>query len=249
MSTETAPPPKYYLLKTEILALIAEEKPGTLIPTERALAERYATSRTTVRQAISELVAEGRLRRIQGHGTFVAPPKLTHVRQLTSFSDDARAQGLQPSATTLALEKVPADAETADRLSIAAGTPVHRLERIRLIDGEPLAHETAYLPGNLTRFKASLEKAGSLYAALADTYGIHIADVEDTVETALAGPEEVRLLGVEMGSPLLVVHRLARDAAGAPVEWTRSVFRGDRFRFVARIKAGRPGDKVLVETR
>lgn len=230
--------PKYYVLKTEILEFIAGEQPGTMIPTERALAERYQTSRTTVRQAISELVAEGKLGRIQGHGTFVAPPKITHVRQLTSFSDDVRAQGLRPDAKVLALGTVKAGPETARKLAVPEGETVHRLERIRLIDGQPLAHEIAYLPGKLPRFKANLEKSGSLYAALADAYGIHIIDVEDTVETGLAGPEEVRLLGLEMGAPLLVVHRLARDFSGVPVEWTRSAFRGDRFRFVARVKSG-----------
>ncbi|BCW63124.1 GntR family transcriptional regulator [Paenarthrobacter sp. MSM-2-10-13] len=239
MSSNVSPStPKYYLLKTEVLGLIAGQRPGTLIPTERALAEKYATSRTTVRQAISELVAEGKLGRIQGHGTFVAPPKVTHVRQLTSFSDDARTQGLRPDSKLLALDVLGSDAEVAAHLGIDQGKPVTRLERIRLIEGEPLAHEVAWLPAKLPRFKSQLAKAGSLYAALADVYGIRIADVEDTVETALAGPAEVRLLGIEMGAPLLLVHRLARDAVGAPVEWTRSAFRGDRFRFVSRVRSG-----------
>ncbi|MFE4198509.1 GntR family transcriptional regulator [Paenarthrobacter sp. NPDC056912] len=238
MSTDVGPAtPKYYLLKTEVLALIAGLQPGTLIPTERALAEKYSTSRTTVRQAISELVAEGKLGRIQGHGTFVAPPKVTHVRQLTSFSDDARTQGLRADSELLALDVVKANADVAAHLGLDQGGPVTRLERIRLIDNEPLAHEIAWLPGKLPRFKSNLAKVGSLYAVLADVYGVRIADVEDTVETALAGPGDVRLLGIEMGAPLLVVHRLARDAAGAPVEWTRSAFRGDRFRFVSRVKS------------
>lgn len=237
MSADAAPP-KYYVLKTEVLALIAGLQPGTLIPTERALAETYKTSRTTVRQAISELVAEGRLGRLQGHGTFVAPPKVTHVRQLTSFSDDARSQGLRPDSKLLALGVTTAEREVAANLELDNGAPVTRLERIRLIDGEPLAHEVAWLPGKLPRFRANLAKAGSLYVALATVYDIHISDVEDTVETALAGPHEVRLLGIEMGAPLLVVHRLGRDSAGAPVEWTRTAFRGDRFRFVSRVKAG-----------
>jgi GntR family transcriptional regulator len=239
MSADTAPAtPKYYMVKTELLARITGLKPGTLIPTERALAQTYATSRTTVRLAISELVAEGKLGRIQGHGTFVAPPKVTHVRQLTSFSDDARLQGLKPGSTLVALDVTKASQEVAAHLGLAEGGLVTRLERIRLIDGAPLAHEVAWLPGRLPRFKASLAKAGSLYAALRDTYGISIAEVEDTVETALAGPGDARILGIEMGAPLLVVNRLARDGKGAPVEWTHSTFRGDRFRFVSRVKSG-----------
>jgi GntR family transcriptional regulator len=228
--------PKYYVLKEQILALIEDAAPGTLIPTERALAEQYGTSRTTVRQAIGELVAEGRLDRTQGRGTFVAPPKVTHVRQLTSFSDDAASQGLTASARILDISQVPADPATARRLAVDAGTEVHRVERIRLVNGEPLAHETAFLAGSLPDLAGNVEIRGSLYSALNEDYGIRISEVEDTVETKLAGPDEVRLLDVEMGAPMLLVHRLGIDADAVPVEWTRSVFRGDRFRFVARMR-------------
>lgn len=228
--------PKYYVLKEQILALIEDAAPGTLIPTERALAEQYGTSRTTVRQAIGELVAEGRLDRTQGRGTFVAPPKVTHVRQLTSFSDDAASQGLTASAVILDISLVPADPAAARRLALEAGTEVHRVERIRLVNGEPLAHETAFLAGSLPGLAHNVETRGSLYSALNEDYGIRISEVEDTVETKLAGPDEVRLLDVEMGAPMLLVHRLGFDADGEPVEWTRSVFRGDRFRFVAKMR-------------
>lgn len=227
--------PKYYVLKEQILTLIEDAVPGTLIPTERALAEQYGTSRTTVRQAIGELVAEGRLDRTQGRGTFVAPPKVTHVRQLTSFTDDAASQGLTASARILDISEVPADTVTAKRLAVEPGAGVHRVERIRLVNGEPLAHETAFLAGELPGLAGNVEVRGSLYSALREDYGIRISEVEDTVETKLAGPEEVRLLDVEMGAPMLLVHRLGLDPDGRPVEWTESVFRGDRFRFVARM--------------
>lgn len=227
--------PKYYVLKEQILTLIEDAVPGTLIPTERALAEQYGTSRTTVRQAIGELVAEGRLDRTQGRGTFVAPPKVTHVRQLTSFTDDAASQGMTASARILDISEVPADTVTAKRLALEPGTGVHRVERIRLVNGEPLAHETAFLAGELPDLAANVEVRRSLYSALREDYGIRISEVEDTVETKLAGPEEVRLLDVEMGAPMLLVHRLGLDPDGRPVEWTESVFRGDRFRFVARM--------------
>lgn len=236
METHAAALPKYYVLKEQILALIEDAAPGTLIPTERALAEQYSTSRTTVRQAIGELVAEGRLDRTQGRGTFVAPPKITHVRQLTSFSDDAASQGLTASAKILDMSTVAADPVTARRLGVDPGTDVHRVERIRLVNGEPLAHETAFLAGALPDLAHNVETRGSLYSALSEDYGIRISEVEDTVETKLAGPDEVRLLDVEMGAPMLLVHRLGFNPEGSPVEWTRSVFRGDRFRFVARMR-------------
>src|SRR6476660_5123056 len=158
--------PKYYVLKEQILTLIEDAVPGTLIPTERALAEQYGTSRTTVRQASGELVAEGRLDRTQGRGTYVAPPKVTHVRQLTSFTDDAASQGMTASARILDISEVPADTVTAKRLAVEPGTGVHRVERIRLVNGEPLAHETAFLAGELPDLAANVEVRGSLYSAL-----------------------------------------------------------------------------------
>lgn len=225
--------PKYYTQKLRIAELIDGAPPGTPLPTERALAEQFGTSRTTVRQALAELVVEGRLERVQGSGTFVAEPKLMHVRQLTSFSQDLTGQ--QPNSVVLSLEYAPATKAVADKLGVRVGSRVHRLERLRCLAEEPLAHETAYLPGKLPRLRDELDRRGSLYQTLREAYGIHITAAEDDVETALASPVEAELLGVDVGLPLLLVHRTAWDQHGNVVEWTRSVFRGDRFRFKAYI--------------
>ena len=105
---------------------------------------------------------------------------------------------------------------------------------MRCASGEPFAHEIAHLPGPLPDLANQLALRGSLYRTLDEVFGIQIASVEDIVETALADTVEASLLGVDTGLPILLVHRTARDADGRVVEWTRSVFRGDRFRFVAR---------------
>ena len=237
MPSSAASVPKYYGVKLELLRLIDGADPGTFIPTERALAETFATSRSTVRQALAELVAEGRLDRTQGSGTFVAPPKLTHVRQLTSFTEDAEALGRTPTSRLLAVERVSLDATSAELLGRRPGEKACRVDRVRSLDGAPLAHEVALLPGSLPALRRELERRGSLYRTLEEAYGIVIAEAEDTVETALAGPEQTALLEIEMGSPLLLVQRLAWDTHGKPVELTRSAFRGDRFCFVARSHA------------
>ena len=67
-----------------------------------------------------------------------------------------------------------------------------------------------------------------------EAYGVRLAHVEDLVETVLAGPEEAALLSVELGMPMLLIHRTGWDADDRPVEFTRSIFRGDRFSFIAR---------------
>jgi len=226
--------PKYYLVKTRILELIGDLVPGDVIPPERDLAERFDTSRTTVRQAIAELVVEGRLERTQGSGTFVAPPKAVPVRPLTSFSQDLAAEGSRPGAIVLEVCTQAASAEAAERLGVGEGDPITRVERVRTAGDVPLALERAHLPGELDGLADALAERASLYRTLREVYGRAVATVEDVVETSLASPREADLLDVETGTPMLLVHRTAWDVHGEPVEWTRSVFRGDRFAFVAR---------------
>ena len=177
-----------------------------------------------------------RLKRILGLQAdleFVAEPKIVHVRQLTSFSEDLA--GLPTDSVVLDLRVEPASPEVAARLGVDAGEPVYRLERVRRAGSEPLAHETAYVPGSLPDLEREFTRRGSLYETLRDAYGQRVVGADDEVETALASPAEAEILGTEVGLPLLVIRRTAWNRDGTVMEWTRSVFRGDRFRFHARI--------------
>lgn len=235
MSEPAAPtaPPRYFQVKLALAELIAGLDRGVSLPPERQLAEQLGTSRTTLRKALAELAGEGVLRRTQGSGNFVAPPKVVHVRQLSSLTDDLKAEGMQASSQILGLQRVRAEAAVAEHLEIAPGERIHLLTRLRLVDGEPLAIEEAHLPGAAAA-RGAPDREGSLYAAMRDCYDRVVHSVEDTVETALATPHQAELLGIATGQPLLLVHRTSRDEAGNVIEWTRSVYRGDRFRFVAR---------------
>lgn len=235
--TRTARVPKYYRLKRHLLEMTETLPPGTPVPPERTLAADFDTSRTTVRQALQELVVEGRLERIQGKGTFVAKPKVTQALQLTSYTEDMKAQGLEPTSQLLDIGYVTTDDRLAGLLDIATGGRVLRIERLRLASGEPMAIETTHLSAK--RFPAlrrSLVKYTSLYTALAEVYDVHLAEAEETIETSLATPREAGLLGTDVGLPMLMLSRHSLDASGEPVEWVRSVYRGDRYKFVARLQ-------------
>ncbi|MFT4215921.1 MAG: GntR family transcriptional regulator [Micropruina sp.] len=226
--------PKYYLIKEQILALIADLPPGSAVPTERELASDFGTSRTTVRQAIAELVVDGRLVRTQGSGTFVAQPKMMRVRPLSSFSQDLAMDGWRPGSVVLDISEVTADAELAGRLGVEPGARVQRVERLRTAFDEPIAHEVAYLPRPMPKLAEQLAEHGSLYRTLREEYGAVVATAEDIVETVLADPVTADLLRADTGLPMLLVRRTGWDAAGNLVEWTESRFRGDRFRFMSR---------------
>src|SRR5216117_4442810 len=137
--------PKYYRLKRHLTELTRTQPPGSPVPPERTLAVEFGTSRTTVRQSLQELVVEGRLERIQGKGTFVAKPKVSQALQLTSYTEDMRAQGLEPTSQLLDIGYITADDTLAGLLDISAGGRVLRIERLRLASGEPMAIETTHL--------------------------------------------------------------------------------------------------------
>src|ERR1700757_2028334 len=119
--------PKYYSVKRHLLEFIGSLAPGAAVPTERELALRMQTSRTTVRQALGELVVEGRLVRRQGSGTYVAEPKITWPLYLASFTEQVMASGFTPSAEVLGTQRIAATAELAERLHLNVRAPVHRL--------------------------------------------------------------------------------------------------------------------------
>ncbi len=229
--------PKYHRLKETLLAIIGELPAGSLLPTERALCETYAVSRTTVRQALQELLVEGRLYRLQGKGTFVARPKMVQTLALTSYTEDMQARGLAPASRLLAAARLPADAEVATMLGVSAGTDVLRVERLRLADGEPMAVETLFV--DAARFPAlehRLSQGGSFYELLRTHYGVRLAEGEETIESALAGTGDARLLGTQEGSAMLLLTRRTWDTDGRAVEFVRSLYRGDRYRFLTRLR-------------
>jgi GntR family transcriptional regulator len=225
--------PKYWGLKRHLLDMLEQLPPGSPIPTERSLAVEFNVSRTTVRQALAELTIEGRLLRVQGKGTFAAEPKVAQRLQLSSYTEDMRAQGRHPSSRLLAIAEEGADAELARLLDVRAGSKVLRLHRLRLADGEPMAIETTHLSlGRFRGLRRYLSATGSLYTVLGEKFGVRMGHAEETIETALASPTEAELLGADTGLPMLLLSRHSFDTAGKPVEWVRSLYRGDRYKFV-----------------
>ncbi|WP_214409390.1 GntR family transcriptional regulator [Sphaerisporangium fuscum] len=236
--TEDSPRiPKYYDVKRNLLELTKSLPAGAALPPERALAVRFETSRTTVRQALTELVIEGRLLRIQGKGTFVAQPKVAQVLQLTSYTGDLRQVGLEPDTKILDISYITADETLARRLCINPGGRVLRIHRLRLANGEPMSIDTTHLSARrFSRLRRELEVHSSLYETLHNAYNVQLTDAEEIIETVLATPYDAQILGVDVGLPMLLLTRHAFDAEGNPVEWAQSLYRGDRYKFVTRLR-------------
>lgn len=229
--------PRRHQLEEILEGLIAASVPGDPLPSERELADRYGVARMTARQAIEALASKGLVYRLQGSGTFVAEAKFVQPETLTSFSEDMRARQMNPGSTVLRQELMFAADVVAGRLRLAPGSPVVYIQRLRTADGAPMALEAAYLPAR--RFPglhtADLEGT-SLYRLLQQRWGVRIRSADQWVAPVALDSEEAELLGVDRRQPAFRFQRCTYDAAGIPIEYVISLYRGDRYEVHTRLE-------------
>jgi GntR family transcriptional regulator len=208
-------------------------RPGDRLPPERRLALAYGCSLITVRRALDELARERRIERLRGRGTFVtAPPIERDLAALTSFTQEMHERGLDPHSRVVEARGATADRRVAHALDLAAAAPTLYLERVRSVGGRPLLLEQVHLPAE--RFAGLLAEDlehGSLYDILARRYGVHLLRAREAIEPVLPSPREAELLEQDVRHPALLLELIAFGTGDVPVEYCRSLVRGDRARY------------------
>lgn len=227
------PPPsvaKYVWLKGVLADHIDHQlSPGDSVPSERELADELDVSRMTARRALGELVAEGRIKRVPGRGSFVNEPTIRLPIQLTSFTADMHQRGYTSGARTLEGGVVPADDWLSAHLEVPRGHPVLRLVRLRTADGQPVAVERVHLAADAVPGLADVDLTDrSLYGVLADRYGIVFDGGRQTITARLVGPDDAGHLDLDPGAPVLHLVRTS-TWRGRLLEYTVSAYRGDRY--------------------
>ncbi len=235
-----SPLPLYYQIKELLRERIerGELRPHERLPSENELERALGVSRMTARRALAELETEGYVYREQGRGTFVAEPKLRQsLLRLTSFTEDMRARGLRPGARVLDV-RVMRDERVAARMGLEPEEAFVRVRRVRLADGQPLALETAYVRAALCPgLEAEDLTDRSLYQTLRERYKLQLGRAEQTLEAGAATEFEAQVLRIPVGQPVLLIERLTFLGDGkTPIEFVRSVYRGDRYKFVVELR-------------
>lgn len=211
---------------------------GAALPAERDLADYAGVSRVTLRKAVDDLVSEGLLVRRHGSGTFVvkqAPRVEQPLSRLTSFTEDMVSRGLQTHSNWLERGLFHPSPEERMRLGIAVGMMVARLDRLRTANDMPLAIERASVSAEFVPDPAAV--SGSLYAVLEQNGAKPIRAIQ-RISACNVGGAEAALLEVAPGAAGLSIERIAYLASGRVVEFTRSLFRGDAYDFVAELALG-----------
>ncbi|HYO05090.1 MAG TPA: GntR family transcriptional regulator [Mycobacterium sp.] len=228
-------------LRRRIVADINAGVPGAKLGSERDLAERYSTSRSSLRQMLAALEEAGLVHRAIGRagGIFIS-----HAQVQRSLSDVVGVpaflanQGYVAGTRVLSTKITPPDRITQKALKIGAGDFVVEIQRVRLADGSPISLELAQFPAEA--FPGLLEKqlGGSIYEILENDYCLVTSRADERIEAVNATPDEASLLAIKPRSALLLITRIAYDQQDAPYEFSRDLFRGDRTRLAVTV-AGR----------
>lgn len=233
--------PLYFQIYQHLLGQIHSGalKPGQPIPSEPELASSLGISRMTARQAVKALCNARATYSKRGLGTFVSGSKQVKTfTQLLSFTQETKTGGGKPSSRVLAFDDVPADAEIAAALHLEPKAKVFRVKRIRIADSVPMSIEESFLPARLCpKLLETFDPRTSLYQVLSQSYGIRMTAADEVAEAAKAHAEEGRLLQIKKGSPVFVLTRICYAENNQPVEFVRSIYRGDRWKLVSHLTA------------
>jgi GntR family transcriptional regulator len=244
MSSTGRPVPNYSLVEHYLRDRIrsGELKPGDPIPPEIQLAQEFRISRMTVRQALAGLVYDGLIVRYRRRGSFVAEPRLEHTSIFPSFEEEMRARGAMPSIKFLDMRTEQAGGKAAESLAVPEGTPLTVLERLRLVDGQVVGYEIRYLPERIAKALTQDEIHNQpLVPAVRRILGRLHTELALNVTATAARRREARHLGIKAGDSVLVrEHTWYLDGEG-PVQYGRSIFRGDRYQMSLRFTATNAG--------
>ncbi|GAB2571257.1 GntR family transcriptional regulator [Gracilibacillus alcaliphilus] len=243
MINRNNPLPLYVQLKHIINEKIetGEWKRGEATPTELELQKSFDLSRTTVRQALTELVFEGVLERVQGKGTFVADKKLEPIRPgLTGFTQDMEAQGHEVSSIIVDKKMIQPEMDIQRSLGLKDGEQVWKLERIRLVNDVPIGYHETYL-NTMATPNVNLDKydfvSDSLYVSL-EREGLILGDSDETVEAMLPNKSYAEIFEIDPNVPVLNLKRIVRLSDGTPYEFSNMHYRADKYKYTIKLRSG-----------
>lgn len=227
------PVPLYYQLKEKLLLDIknGNYNLGDAIPTEKDLSSMFAISRTTVRQAINELVQEGWLYREKSKGTFVTKPKINQsfVQALGSFNEQMEKLGKKPSTQLLELEVINVPDYILNKLNLEKNDKVIYIHRKRYADEIPIVMVETFLPYNKCRFILDYDLEDfSLYSLLRNYEETEIHKIHRYIEAVIAEDYDINNLNISINNAIQLFTSIAYSAYEEPIEYSIARYRGDQ---------------------
>lgn len=205
---------------------------GSLVPTERDIADSYGVSRITARRALEELAAQQLVVRKRRLGTQVIYnlPVQPIEANIVKAVESLMTFGRKTAVTVLGIEKDAAEEPVASLLRIKPGSGVTRVERLRWLDDEPLGYSIAYVPDELEIVITEYDLSSNPILAIVTRNGHEVGSASQTIVATLAGQVAAAKLRIDAADPLLLVTRAFRDHDDLPLLLTRTFYRADRYK-------------------
>ena len=226
--------PVYLRIHDQIKSEIEDGKwhVGDRLPSERELSENFNVSRMTLRQAIQTLADEGILERKIGSGTYVARKKVQETMiGTTSFSDIIKSQGSVPSSKTISYFVTKPSSSEMEKLQLTEKEDILKMERIRYADDIPICFEVASIPYKLVSDYDKEEITTSLYKTLAEKGNFKIGKSSQHISAVVSSEKIAHFLDIKRGEAILRMTQISYFEDGAPFEYVRSQYVGERFEF------------------
>jgi len=234
-----SPLPLYYQLEAFIDHLIesGEFSPGEMIPSENQFCKQFNISRTTVRQAINNLVNSGKLVRTQGRGTFVAKSRIEKpTYRLAGFNQDMKEMGIKPGTKILQFSPVLPPSQVRSSLQMEENEVAIYIEVLRFADNQVVGLDTSYYP--FKRFFKILDEDlndRSVYQVLRQKFDTYPTRYTYQIEADNCPREIANHLELNPSDIVLHVFGVVYDQNDAPYEFSEEYYRADRYAFRAEV--------------
>jgi GntR family transcriptional regulator len=224
--------------------------PDYQLPAELELAAKLGVSRGSLRKAIRLLASSHLLLQVHGKGTFVRPAVIEQrwAGQLVGTSEELLTMGISFATVVLEQRAIPCPARVRRILQLQAGEQVVYLKRLRSVGGVPVVMHENHLPAaryaDLLQVNFAQER---LLATLEQRCGLRLTRAEHVIAAVSADGATARLLGLELGDPVLYNEHVAYDQDDRIVECGSSWFRGDRVRLRTQVTRGVADDVYSID--
>lgn len=229
--------PLHYQVREYILYQISKGNSDFVdqIPSETAIAEKLEVSRNTVRQAIMSLVADKRLYRRQGKGTFVnREPFARGVPVLTGFHEYIHGLGQTPYSYIKSVDIAQGSDRIRKYLAVPNNQNIVKLTRVVHIDNVLTGFHNIFITEEIwTRIDMSIKDLTnvSLYGLLEKKCRLKLVSGDESIYLRDSTQEERQLLELRRNMPLLVIERLVFDEQHQPVCYAENIYNAYKYKY------------------
>lgn len=202
------------------------------LPSESEMVGTFNMSRTTIRQALRDLQADGLIFKIPGKGSFVSRPKAVQdLVSLQGFGEAMIPKGYDTFACVVGISRAVTDSQASRKLHID-NADIVEIRRIRYLNQEPISLDITYVPSSVGE-KLILEDLANkdIFLIIENEYRIPLGKADIEIESVLADEGLARLLNIEEGSPILKIDRLTYTADHVPIDYEHLFYRGDALKY------------------